>query len=49
MVYCLGGVIGPSVGGMAMDVWPRHGLQVVLSAAAFLLFAGLLTGALRRR
>ena len=49
MVYCLGGVIGPSIGGMAMDAWPRHGLQVVLSAAAFLLFAGLLTGALRRR
>jgi MFS family permease len=49
MVYCLGGVIGPSLGGMAMDAWPRHGLQAVLSAAAFLLFAGLLSGALRRR
>ena len=49
MVYCLGGVIGPSIGGIAMDAWPGHGLQAVLSAAAFLLFAGLLTGALRRR
>ena len=38
-----------SLGGMAMDAWPRHGLQAVLSAAAFLLFAGLLSGALRRR
>jgi len=36
-VYCIGGVIGPSVGGMAMDLWPRHGLPVLLSAAAFIL------------
>ena len=48
MVYCLGGVIGPSVGGMAMDAWPRHGLQGLLSAAAFLLAIGLAAGALRR-
>jgi MFS family permease len=47
MVYCLGGVIGPSVGGIAMDVWPQHGLQVLLSAAALLLVGGLALGALR--
>jgi len=46
MVYCFGGVIGPSVGGWAMDTWPRHGLPTLLSAAAFLMLAGL---ALRRR
>lgn len=49
MVYCLGGVVGPSVGGMAMDAWPGYGLQAVLSGAAFLLLAGLVSGALRRR
>ena len=48
MVYCLGGVIGPSVGGIAMDVWPHHGLQGLLSGAAFLLLAGLALGAIRR-
>jgi len=41
MVYCLGGVIGPSVGGFAMDRWPRHGLPVLLSGAALLLVVGL--------
>jgi MFS family permease len=49
MVYCLGGVIGPGVGGMAMDVWPRFGLQAVLSAAAGLLLIGMLVGAVRSR
>jgi len=37
MVYCLGGVIGPSVGGIAMDVWPNRGLPVLLSSAALLM------------
>jgi MFS family permease len=49
MVYCLGGVIGPSVGGLAMDLWPDHGLQSLLSGAAFVLLAGLGWGAWRRR
>lgn len=49
MVYCLGGVIGPSVGGMSMDAWPRHGLQTLLSGAAFFLLTGLALGAARRR
>lgn len=42
MVYCLGGVIGPSVGGFALDLWPKHGLPVFLSGGALLLFAGFL-------
>jgi MFS family permease len=42
MVYCLGGVLGPSVGGVAMDAWPTLGLQVVLSVAAFSLLGALL-------
>jgi MFS family permease len=41
MVYCLGGVIGPSAGGMAMDLWPSRGLPVLLSAAALLMLVGL--------
>ncbi|HEY4443802.1 MAG TPA: MFS transporter [Steroidobacteraceae bacterium] len=41
MVYCLGGVIGPSAGGMAMDLWPGRGLPALLSGAAALMLAGL--------
>jgi MFS family permease len=41
MVYCLGGVIGPSAGGMAMDLWPGWGLPVLLSGAAALMLCGL--------
>lgn len=44
MVYCLGGVIGPSVGGFALDTWPRFGLPVLLSGAALLMLLGLLFG-----
>jgi MFS family permease len=47
MVYCLGGVIGPSVGGIAMDAWPRQGLQILLSGAALCLLAGLLSSGRR--
>ena len=49
MVYCLGGVIGPSAGGMAMDAWPSNGLQVLLSAAAFTLLVALAAEAGLRR
>lgn len=49
MVYCLGGVIGPSAGGMAMDIWPRLGLPLLLSAAPLLMLGGLALGALRPR
>jgi len=49
MVYCLGGVIGPSVGGLVMDLWPDHGLQSLLSGAAFVLLGELAWGSWRRR
>jgi MFS family permease len=48
MVYCCGGVIGPSVGGIAMDIWPARGLPLLLSGAAFLMLAGIGLSALRR-
>jgi MFS family permease len=41
MVYCLGGVIGPSTGGIAMDLWPNRGLPILLSGAALLMLGGL--------
>jgi MFS family permease len=41
MVYCVGGVIGPSAGGVVMDLWPGRGLPLLLSSAALLLLAGL--------
>jgi MFS family permease len=44
MIYCAGGMLGPSVGGLMMDLWPRHGLPVLLSAAAFGLLGGLIFG-----
>jgi MFS family permease len=49
MVYCLGGVLGPSLGGIIMDAWPRHGLQWLLSGAAGVLLAGLICGVRWRR
>jgi MFS family permease len=48
MVYCVGGTLGPALGGLAMDVWHPLGLVVFLSAAALLLLAGLLWEAPRR-
>jgi MFS family permease len=44
MVYCLGGVIGPSSGGMAMDLWPNWGLPILLSGAALPMLGGLALG-----
>jgi MFS family permease len=49
MVYCFGGVIGPSVGGIAMDLWPVRGLPALLSGAALLMLGGLVLGAARRQ
>jgi MFS family permease len=49
MVYCLGGVIGPSTGGIAMDLWPSRGLPVLLSGAALLMLGGLALNRLGRR
>jgi MFS family permease len=41
MVYCLGGVIGTSVGGFVLDRWPHQGLPALLSGAPLILLAGL--------
>jgi MFS family permease len=48
MVYCFGGVIGPSAGGIAMDLWPARGLPALLSSAALLMLGGLALGVARR-
>jgi MFS family permease len=47
VVYCAGGIVGPSLGGLAMDHWTPNGLLVFLSAAPLLLAAGLLRPRLR--
>jgi MFS family permease len=49
MIYCVGGVIGPSVGGLAMAVWPERGLPALLCVAALSLALALAVGAVRRR
>jgi len=41
MVYCAGGFLGPSVAGLAMDVWRSGGLVGFVSAAAFLIIVAL--------
>jgi MFS family permease len=41
MIYCIGGVLGPCIGGIALDVWPRMGLPLLLSFAALGLLAAL--------
>jgi len=41
MIYCIGGVLGPSIGGIALDAWPRMGLPLLLSVPAFGLLAAL--------
>ena len=42
MVYCSGGIIGPSAGGAAMDLWFPSGLPLLLCGASALMLAGLL-------
>ena len=42
VVYCAGGIVGPSLGGLAMDYWTPNGLLVFLSGAPLLLAAPLL-------
>ncbi len=39
IVYCTGGIVGPLLGGLAMDCWRPNGLLVFLSAAPLLLAA----------
>ena len=48
MVYCLGGVLGPSLGGILMDTWPVHGLPWLLSGAPCVLVGVLLGGMIVR-
>jgi MFS family permease len=47
MVYCAGGVIGPSLGGFAMDRWPQAGLPAMVGGAPLLMLAGLAVRAMR--
>jgi MFS family permease len=47
VVYCAGGIVGPSLGGFAMDCWSPNGLLVFLSCAPLPLGAGLLRRARR--
>jgi MFS family permease len=42
MVYCAGGIMGPSLGGVSMDLWKPNGLIVFLSCAPLLLLVPLL-------
>jgi MFS family permease len=42
VVYCAGGIVGPSLGGLAMDGWKPNGFLVFLSAAPLLLATSLL-------
>jgi MFS family permease len=44
VVYCGGGIVGPSLGGLAMDWWVPNGLLVFLACVPLLLGAGLLAG-----
>ncbi len=41
MIYCAGGIVGPSLGGLAMDLWKPTGFVVFVSASALLLIIGL--------
>jgi MFS family permease len=41
MIYCIGGVLGPSIGGIALDAWPRMGLPLLLSVPALGFLAAL--------
>jgi len=42
MIYCIGGVLGPSIGGVALDVWPLLGLPLLLSLPSLGLLGALL-------
>jgi MFS family permease len=42
VVYCLGGLVGPSLGGVAMDRWTPYGLIAFLSSVPLLLALPLL-------
>ena len=42
VVYCLGGLVGPGLGGLALDWWTPHGLIIFLSGVPLLLVFALL-------
>src|SRR6516225_3121642 len=48
VVYCAGGIVGPSLGGLSMDWWKPNGLLLFLSGAPLLL-AGPLLRRVRKR
>jgi len=41
VAYCLGGLVGPATGGLALDLWKSRGLLAFQSGAALLLTAAL--------
>lgn len=41
MVWGLGGMAGPGLAGMAMDIWDPHGMVVVIAAACAVTLAGM--------
>jgi MFS family permease len=49
MVYCAGGLLGPGLGGLAMDLWRTDGFVVLVAAAAVVLAISLGMESLRRR
>jgi MFS family permease len=48
VVYCAGALAGPTLGGLAMDLWPPYGFVMFLSAAAAVVIVGLLAPLFRR-
>jgi MFS family permease len=44
MIYCIGGIIGPSLGGLTQDAWPHWGFCVLVASAALMLLVGLALG-----
>jgi MFS family permease len=48
MIYCVGGVVGPGIGGLALDTWPHWGFCVLVASAAAMLLAGLAVASVRQ-
>jgi MFS family permease len=49
VVYCTGGIVGPGLGGLAMDLWSPGGLIIFLSCTPMLLAMPLISTIYRRR
>lgn len=41
MVWGLGGIAGPGIAGMAMDIWDPHGMVVIIAGACAATLAGM--------